>query len=73
VEIFHQALGDTRWLTCCDGLASVCHQRLMPCRQGGRIPILEILRNTPEVDSVLREKKWCGLTRCMESDYKYGM
>jgi twitching motility protein PilT len=73
LESMYQSMGPSHWQDFAAGLGAVVHQRLLPGRSGGRVPVLEILRRTAGVANRLREGKLEALKGCMETGHREGM
>ncbi len=54
-------------------LAGVISQRLLPRVSGGRVPVREIMINTPAVSNLIRENKIAQLKTVIETNSKEGM
>lgn len=56
-----------------DNLAAVLAQRLLPANQGGVVPAVEIMLNTPTVRKLIHENELKKLPHAIETDNESGM
>jgi twitching motility protein PilT len=56
-----------------DTLRGIISQRLLPCKEGGRIPAVEILINTPHVRKLLEENQLTSISQAIQKGAYYGM
>ena len=54
-------------------LAAIISQRLVPASDGGRIPAVEILLNTPYISELIRKGEFAGIKEVMEKGAAVGM
>ena len=54
-------------------LAAIISQRLVPASDGGRIPAVEILLNTPYISELIRKGEFAGIKEVMEKGAAIGM
>ena len=54
-------------------LAGIVSQRLIPATDGGRIPAVEVLLNTPYISELIRKGEFGGIKEIMEKGAAVGM
>jgi twitching motility protein PilU len=54
-------------------LAAIISQRLVPASDGGRIPAVEVLLNTPYISELIRKGEFGGIKEVMEKGAAIGM
>ena len=54
-------------------LAAIVSQRLVPASDGGRIPAVEVLLNTPYISELIRKGEFGGIKEVMEKGAAVGM
>ncbi|MDR1696119.1 MAG: PilT/PilU family type 4a pilus ATPase [Endomicrobium sp.] len=73
LDFFPQHLRDQQRLVLANILRAVISQRLLPVINGGLVPAVEILVNSPHVKSLIAENKLSDINAAMKDSAYYGM